>query len=99
MSTPLNPMLVAIAISELGGKADLQAIYKRFATDNPDLVRNYKDRASLEATIRATIQNHCPQSESYREGTKAFFEKIARGKYRIVPMTEQPNVIEKGRRI
>lgn len=90
-------MLIAIAILELGGKADLQSIYRRFVADNPALVPNYKDRASLEATIRATIQNHCPQSEGFRAGTHAFFEKIGRGRYRIVPVIERQAVIERGK--
>jgi hypothetical protein len=99
MAISLNPMLVVMVISELGGKADLQTIYRRFAEDNAEQLGNYKNKESLEATIRATIQNHCPQSESYRQGTEAYFEKIGRGRYRIVPVSERPVVIGKGRGI
>ena len=52
----LNPMLIDFAIQSLGGTADLQAIYRRFAAENRDVTGKYKDEASLEATIRNTVK-------------------------------------------
>lgn len=88
-------MLIALASRFLGGTADLQAIYRQFAAENPDVTGKYKDRRPS----RSTIQSHCPQSEGFREGANGMFEKVGRGRYPIVPLKEQAAVIAAGRKL
>jgi hypothetical protein len=97
MSKPsIHIQLVAVAVSQRGSKASLREIYRGIETLVPDWPNTYKNRESFEGAVRAVIERHCPQSEKYEMGTEAFFERVDRGTYRVVPPAERVRVIERG---
>lgn len=96
-NAPFGVQLVAAAFVEAGERADLSAVYRNMAALFPDWPDHYKDEASFRATVRSTIESYCPQSENYQEDREAFFERIARGRYRLVPPEEREAVKQRGR--
>jgi hypothetical protein len=93
---PVNLQIVAGALIFLGGTANLGEIYQEVANLVPDWREFYKSEDSFHATIRSTLESHCPQSEKWVPQREAMFEKIDRGRYRIVPKVERSRVIAKG---
>ena len=94
---PVNLQIVAGALVFLKGTANLRDIYREVADLVPSWREYYKSEDSLHATIRSTIESYCPQSEKWAADREAMFEKVDRGRYRIVPEEDRPRVIAKGR--
>lgn len=94
-----NAKLVATALLEFDGDAGLRDIYRQVERLLPNWPEFYKSAETFHATVRHTIECHCPQSENYKSGETAYFERTARGRYRLVPVSERAAVIARGRRI
>ncbi|HVX87549.1 MAG TPA: hypothetical protein VG940_01385 [Gemmatimonadales bacterium] len=94
---PLNVTYVAVAINRLGGSATLARIYEQVRTLNPEWRAQYKSDDSFMGTVRATIEEYCPQSEKFKSNNPAFFERIASGEYRVIPKAEREAAERKGR--
>ncbi|MDR3525340.1 MAG: hypothetical protein P4L66_14715 [Acetobacteraceae bacterium] len=70
------------ALMEIGGEADLAQIYRVV-----ERIRKNGGRSvpkSLEATVRQSIESHCPTSENYRLVNGAYFEHTDRGRYKLI---------------
>lgn len=97
MSPPFNVQVVAAALITRSDEADLAAIYRATEEFLPNWRELYKNEESFHATIRATIHRHCPQSAEWQVGNEPFFERVATGRYRIVPPEDRPEVVRRGR--
>ena len=86
---PLNVTNVAVAIGRLGGVATLARIYEEVRALNPDWRAQYKSDDSFMGTVRATIEEYCPQSEKFTGKNPAFFQRIASGEYRVISKDER----------
>lgn len=81
---PENLKFIAIALLNAGGEADLSRIYEEAAKVLPTWPAFYKNEEAFRGTIRSTLEAYCPQSEKYSPEREALFEKISRGRYRVV---------------
>jgi hypothetical protein len=97
LDLPLNVALVAVAVQRCGGRASLSAIYQAMRVLVPDWKSEYKSEDSFEGTIRATLEQYCPQSERYSPKEPAFFERVGPGQYRIIPADERAEAEQRGR--
>jgi len=70
------------ALLEEGGEADLAVIYRVAERIRKDGGRSTP--RSLDATVRQSIEAHCPTSGNYREGNGKYFEHVGRGRYRLI---------------
>lgn len=73
---------IRAALLEIGGEADLAQIYRVVERIRKDAGRSVP--RSLDATVRQSIESHCPTSENYREVNGRYFEHIDRGRYRLI---------------
>lgn len=73
---------IRAALMELGGEAELATIYSAVERIRKDGGRTIPK--SLTATVRQSIEAHCPTSENYREGNGNYFKHIARGRYQLI---------------
>ncbi len=70
------------ALIEIGGEANLQAIYQIVEMKRKAAGRTTPK--SLDATVRQSIEAHCPTSDNYKKGNGKYFAHVARGRYRII---------------
>jgi len=75
---PINAQLIAFALVQHWQRASLGEIYREIEKLLPDWPDRYKDHDVFEASVRSTIEYYCPQSENYRAGNEAFFERVGR---------------------
>lgn len=94
---PDNLKFVGTTLVVAGGEADLAEIYAAAARVVPSWEEVYKDEESFRATIRHTLESYCPQSENYSPERVAFFEKVSRGRYRVVLPEHREAVKSRGR--
>lgn len=96
---PFNPTLVALALSYLGGEADLRDIYAkvRELAEKLDVDLDYKNEASFQGTVRHTLESYCPQSENWQPGNEPFVERTDRGRYRVRLAVERTSQDVRGR--
>lgn len=73
---------IRAALLGLGGEADLATIYQVVEQVRRDGGRTIPK--SLDATIRQSIEAHCPTSDNFRENNEKYFEHVARGRYRLI---------------
>jgi hypothetical protein len=94
---PANLKFIATALVLAGGEADLSDIYAQAARVLPTCPDYYKNEDTFHATIRHTLESYCPQSENYTPDREAFFEKVSRGRYRVVMPADREAVKQRGR--
>jgi hypothetical protein len=92
-NVPLNVQIVAAALIRAGEEANLAEIYREVAHLIPDWAALYKNEESFRGTVRATIEEYCPQSEKYMAANEALFERVGRGRYRLVYPADRQAVI------
>jgi hypothetical protein len=74
---------IRAALLEVGGEADLAVIYQVVEENRRAAGRTTPK--SLDATVRQSIEAHCPTSDNFRERNGRYFEHVARGRYRLIP--------------
>jgi hypothetical protein len=89
MGFALNVQIVVAAICTVGDEADLRDIYRGVQEFVPDWRNRYKSEESFEGTIRATIEEFCPQSEKYKQANEALFSRVSPGRYRVLDPSER----------
>lgn len=94
-----NLAVIGAAMMRRGGRASLLQIYRDVREVNPDWCSRYGADETLAATVRTTIEDHCPQSENYSTRLPALFERLRPGEYRVIPSDERAGAEVRGRRI
>jgi hypothetical protein len=94
---PVNVTIVASAVVMLGDEADLKDIYLKVGELVPNWEELYRDVESFRGTIRNTIESYCPQSQNWDGSREAMFEKVRKGRYRVVLPADRLRVIARGR--
>jgi hypothetical protein len=71
------------ALRRLGGESDLAAIYKVVSDIRES--RGEKSIATLEATVRRSIEEHSSDSDNFGRNASApnYFAKVGRGRWRL----------------
>lgn len=69
------------AFSALGGEADLSAVYPLVEKIRREAGRSTV--ASLEATIRQTIEAHSSDSRNFKPGNEDYFRHVSRGRWAL----------------
>jgi|SRR5438067_7273078 len=96
---PRNLKLLAIAFARLGGEADLARLYAEIRALDPKWPARYRSDETFEATVRKTIEDHCPQSENFSPERPALFQRTERGRYRVLRPDEREVIEARGRRL
>jgi len=94
-----NLRLVVLALARTGGESDLQRIYQEARRLRPTWHEQYRNEKAFEGSLRNVIECHCPQSANYKPERLAVFERITRGRYRLVARDDRDRVKKRGRRL
>lgn len=74
---------IELAMQNLGGSSHYDELYKE--------IRKIRDKdftIEWKATIRKTVEDHCPQSMNYRIGKRKVFKRIGHGYYELIKEDE-----------
>ena len=77
------------ALTELGKEADVLSIQERVIKRRGGVPSHYASDRTCKQTIQAIIENYCPESDKYREDRIAYFSRVDRGRYRLLPKNER----------
>lgn len=90
MSTvgPITVEEIIECFRELGTEVQVGALKERVIQRRGGIPAQYKDEKSCKETIQRVIENHCPESDNYREERIAYFRRIDRGVYELLPKSE-----------
>lgn len=81
-SQPITLEEIIFAFQQLGGESSAKEIKDRVTLNRGGMPSQYKRSHSYRETIQRIIENHCPQSSNFRG--IAHFERVSRGRYRLV---------------
>ncbi len=73
------------ALQQLGGEAQAKEIKDKVTQNRGGIPQHYKTRHTFRETIQRIIEDYCPQSANYRY--KAIFQRIRRGRYKLMRNT------------
>ncbi len=85
---PITVEEVIACFFELGSEVQVGAVKQRVIKRRGRIPAQYKDEKSCKETIQRIIENHCPESDNYREERIAYFRRVERGVYQILPKSE-----------
>jgi 5-methylcytosine-specific restriction protein A len=82
-------MEILVALMDLGGIADVGQIKDRVTQVRGGAPKHYKNENSFRNTIQRIIENYCPQAEDYDGTRPPLFDRVERGRYRVIPERER----------
>jgi predicted restriction endonuclease len=75
------------ALEQLGGEAQSHQIKDRVTKNLGGVPSNYKNKTSFRETIQVIIQSHSIGEKKYWHTNKAVFQKLSRGRFRLINNT------------
>lgn len=78
------------ALVELGGEGDVGRIKDQITELRGGVPPHYKDENSYRNTIQRCIENYCPQAEDYDPVRPPLFDRVVRGRYKLIHESDRP---------
>jgi predicted HNH restriction endonuclease len=81
---PIELEEIITALRLLGGQAQAKYIKDKVTELRGGMPEHYGRSHSYRETIQKKIEDHCPQSENWKESNEPYFERVKRGVYRLI---------------
>lgn len=81
---PIELEEIIVALQLLGGQAQAKYIKDKVTELRGGMPAHYGRLHSYRETIQKKIEDHCPQSENWKQSKEPYFERVSRGVYRLI---------------